>query len=87
MNEYPKAVYPMGTFHPDDRDANGQVADFRVVQSAEEEADAKADGYYAFGEAPEGKDELSSLRAEAATRGIAIKGNWGVKKLREVLEV
>jgi len=87
MTEYPKAVYPMGTFHPDDRDENGQVADFRVVASADEEESAKADGYFAFGTAPEGEDELSRLKALATERGIAIKGNWGIKKLREVLEV
>lgn len=84
--EYPKAVYPGGTFDPELRDDDGQVLDYRIVNSQGEEAAANADGYFEFGKGQaQGPSELERLRAEAQARGIAIKGNWGVKKLREVL--
>lgn len=86
--EYPKAVYPNGTFS-DERDDDGQVLDFRTVNSPEEEEAAKADGYFAFGTVTDShvETERDRLAAQAASQGIAVKGNWGVKKLKEVLGI
>lgn len=89
MVEYPKAVYPGGDFHPESRDENGQVHDYRVVNSNIEEEDAKADGYFAYGALDMGSEaelsELDKLRGECEAKGILVKGTWGLKRMRDAL--
>jgi hypothetical protein len=88
--QYPKALYLEGRCRdPEALDGTGHHVDSVVVRDEEEESAANVNGYWPIDQAPEQAapvpDELAQLKARAVERGLVVKGNWGVKKLREVL--
>lgn len=83
--EYPKALYKQGD----------ETLEWRVVQSAFEEAASNGDGFFPIGCAPhedpaiepesadDSTDEKASLVAKLLDAGVEIDRRWGLKRLGE----
>lgn len=73
MQEFPKCLYLDGKL-------DTQIA---IVNDEEQEAVARANGFFPLGEAEEDEPDLDTLRAEAEELGVKVDKRWKAERLTE----
>lgn len=71
MQEFPKCLYLDGKL-------DTQIA---IVNDEEQEAVARANGFFPLGEAEQDEPDLDTLRAEAEELGVKVDKRWKAERL------